>query len=71
MSNEVEKTVRSIETIPETTTMLVIIDEMTKTSQDTFFVVRPAIGSRMLHLTRFEDKFIKKMLFVTNNHILV
>ena len=75
---EVQKTVKTIETIPQTTTMLAIVEEGTPLKEEasmlkfeTYFTVRPAIDSRMLHLARFEDEFIKKIMFVSNDHVLI
>ena len=76
--DEVKKIVRSIETIPQTTTMLAIVEEGKNVKEETetrtfetYFTVRPTIDSRMVHLARFESEFIKKIMFVSNEHVLI
>ena len=61
--------------IPQSSSVFSVVEQIYKKEQmkETYFVIKPSFSCRMKHLTRFETttKMINKMLFVTNEFILV
>ena len=56
----------------QTTSMLAVAEKMVDKLKDFFFIVKPSLGTRKVHLIRHESQtMIEQMAFVTNEHTLI
>ena len=52
--------------------MLAVAEKMTENFKEFFFIIKPSLGDRKVHLVRHESHvMIEKMTFVTNEHTLI